>query len=82
MKNYIHTIIMNITVYKILIKAIIYHISFLASTYHYSPSEWMKMARKDIVHYNCFTNYEDAKEAQRRVIKTLKQFQKEIIERN
>ena len=35
MKNYIHTIIMNITVYKILIKAIIYHISFLASTYHY-----------------------------------------------
>ena len=40
------------------------------------------MARKDIVHYNCFTNYEDAKEAQRRVIKTLKQFQKEIIGRN
>lgn len=47
-----------------------------------SPSEWMKTARKDIVHYNCFTNYEDAEEANRRIIKTLKQFQKEIMERN
>lgn len=47
-----------------------------------SPSEWMKTARKDIVHYNCFTNYEDAEEANRRVIKTLRQFQKEIMERN
>lgn len=47
-----------------------------------SLSEWMKMARKDIVHYNCFSNYEDAKEAQRRVIRTLRQYQKEIMERN
>lgn len=46
-----------------------------------SPSEWMKTARKDIVHYNCFTNYEDAEEANRRVIKTLRQFQKEIMTR-
>lgn len=46
-----------------------------------SSSEWMKMARKDIVHYNCFTNYEDAEEANRRVIKTLRQFQKELMER-
>lgn len=46
-----------------------------------SPSEWMKMVRKDVVHYNCFSNYEDAKEASRRVIKTLRQFQKEIMER-
>lgn len=46
-----------------------------------SPSEWMKMARKDIVHYNCFSNYADAEEAQRRVIRTLRQFQKEIMAR-
>lgn len=46
-----------------------------------SSSEWMKMARKDIVHYNCFSNYEDAKEAQRRVIRTLRQYQKEIMNR-
>ena len=39
------------------------------------------MARKDIVHYNCFSNYEDAKEAQRRVIRTLRQYQKEIMNR-
>lgn len=47
-----------------------------------STSEWMKTARKDIVHYNCFSNYEDAEEAQRRVIRTLRQYQKEIRERN
>lgn len=45
-------------------------------------TEWTHKYLDDIAHYNYFSNIEDAEEANRRVIRTLRQFQKEIMERN
>lgn len=45
-------------------------------------TEWTYKVLEDIAHYNYFSNIKDAEEANRRVIRTLRQFQKEIMERD
>lgn len=45
-------------------------------------TEWTYKILEDIAHYNYFSNIKDAEEANRRVIRTLRQFQKEIMERD
>lgn len=45
-------------------------------------TEWTYKVLDDIAHYNYFSNIKDAEEANRRVIRTLRQFQKEIMQRN
>lgn len=47
-----------------------------------SNTTWTYKAMEDIAHYNYFSNIKDAEEANRRVIRTLRQFQKEIMERD